>query len=841
MKKRVLSLVLTICMVLTLMSTVALAADMTALYIGSITEVTLPENGKYIYGGNEGGAGAAADTLAAIPTTATWYLHRDDTLTPKYTLTLNNFAYSGAGYSQTGYGIGIYAAGDLTIELVGVNSVTQAGGSLASYGIYAYGALTIQGSGSLSATGGTVTGDNNSHGIYSSGKITIKGSAQVTATGGSSQKDSYGLAGKSVSIEENAQVTAVAGTAPNSKIGIHGGTEGFTATGGTTMARGGLYAIFTDSSAYITADGMTITGSTDVAADIANLTAAVRSDSWRTIQVGGAEAKTVQITAPATYAYNTPAADTKNGVTATVSFDKNSPQAASTSITATVTLTGTAVAAGTHTIDLTSASDVTITPPSSLTKVVTAALTMTTTDKFVFTFTMPANAVDDLTLTHTFAAKLATPSTSFTATDADKGILSGVANGMKYKIDSGGWVNISSNADIDLTGLSACAISVVNKGDGSTTVDSDAQTITITKATTPTVAGKTDCTTAANNDGTLTGVTTLMEYKKSDAALWTDGTVSDITGLGNGTYYVRVKAAGTALASGNQELVIAAYVTPTPSYGSGSSYNYYTIKAAAGEGGSISSAGGASYREGQDKGFTVTPDEGYIVWDVLVDGVSVGPVSEYEFESIKKRHTIEAVFAKGDMANFKLTGEYAGYPDVDESKWYGTEHGDTVRDATLLGIVEGDSTGFRPEDGVKLSEVVKMAAVVWNTYYGSSYSFDQTEGAHWYDTYVNFAVKYGVIKADDFTDYERNATREEMAYIFAHALPESELAAISTTIPPDVAESDEYGAEIRILYAAGVLCGNDEAGTFTGKRGIIRAEAAAIITRMALPSVRSAE
>lgn len=607
---------------------------------------------------------------------------------------------------------------------------------MASYGIYAHGALTIQGSGRLSATGGNVTGNNNSHGIYSFNEITIKESAQVTATGGGSDRDSYGLAGESVSIEENVQVTAVAGTAPKSKIGIHGGSKGFTATGGTTLARGGLYAIFTDSSAYITADGMTITGSTEVAADIADLIEAERSDSWRTIQVSGAEAKTVRITAP--------------------------------------------------------------------------------------------------------AAKLATPSTSFTATDADKGILFGVADGMKYKIDSGEWVDIISSADIGLTGLSACAISVVNKGDGSTTVDSDAQTITITKATTPTVAGKTDCTTAANNDGTLTGVTSLMEWKKSDGT-WADGDGSAITGQTNGTYYVRVKATGTALASDNQELVIAAYVAPTPSHSSSSSYNSYTIKASAGEGGSISSAGGASYREGQDKGFTVTPDEGYIVWDVLVDGVSVGPVSEYEFESIKKRHTIEAVFAKGDMANFKLTGEYAGYPDVDESKWYGTEHGGTVRDATLLGIVEGDSTGFRPEDGVKLSEVVKMAAVVWNTYYGSSYSFDQTEGEHWYDTYVNFAVKYGVIKADDFTDYERNATREEMAYIFAHALLESELAAISTTIPPDVAESDEYGAEIRILYAAGVLCGNDEAGTFTGKRGIIRAEAAAIISRMALPSVRSAE
>ena len=94
---------------------------------------------------------------------------------------------------------------------------------------------------------------------------------------------------------------------------------------------------------------------------------------------------------------------------------------------------------------------------------------------------------------------------------------------------------------------------------------------------------------------------------------------------------------------------------------------------------------------------------------MLVDGVSVGLWRMMSLRTSKKRHTIEAVFAKGDMANFKLTGEYAGYPDLDEGKWYGTEHEGVIRNATLLGIVEGDGTGFRPEDGIKLSEVVKMA------------------------------------------------------------------------------------------------------------------------------------
>ena len=80
-----------------------------------------------------------------------------------------------------------------------------------------------------------------------------------------------------------------------------------------------------------------------------------------------------------------------------------------------------------------------------------------------------------------------------------------------------------------------------------------------TKPAVPTTPSATDCTTAENNGGTITGITADMEYKKSDAAEWTSGTGSDITGLSNGTYYVRIKATDTALASDNQMLTIAAY------------------------------------------------------------------------------------------------------------------------------------------------------------------------------------------------------------------------------------------------------------------------------------------
>ena len=155
------------------------------------------------------------------------------------------------------------------------------------------------------------------------------------------------------------------------------------------------------------------------------------------------------------------------------------------------------------------------------------------------------------------------PTATFTATGPDSGMLSGVDSGLKYQINSGAWTDITSNADVALTGLSACTINVVKKGNGTTTTDSPAQTITVTKAATPTGVTAVGCSTSSNNDGKLKNVTTAMEYQKSGAAAWTLGTGSDIVNLSDGTYLVRVKATGTVLASDNQTVVVAAYVAPT--------------------------------------------------------------------------------------------------------------------------------------------------------------------------------------------------------------------------------------------------------------------------------------
>ena len=75
-------------------------------------------------------------------------------------------------------------------------------------------------------------------------------------------------------------------------------------------------------------------------------------------------------------------------------------------------------------------------------------------------------------------------------------------------------------------------------------------------------------------------------------------------------------------------------------------YSYYTITASAGTGGTITPSGSCSIREWLDKTFTITPDSGYEIADVLVDGKSVGAQPSYTFKDVRSNHTISASFLK---------------------------------------------------------------------------------------------------------------------------------------------------------------------------------------------------
>lgn len=93
--------------------------------------------------------------------------------------------------------------------------------------------------------------------------------------------------------------------------------------------------------------------------------------------------------------------------------------------------------------------------------------------------------------------------------------------------------------------------------------------------------------------------------------------------------------------------------------GSSQQDTYCLVTATAGDGGTISPFGNVRVREGESLTFTITPDKGYVVSSVKVDGKSVGAVKSYTIMNIREDHTIAVVFRKGGSP---VSGDSGGLP-----------------------------------------------------------------------------------------------------------------------------------------------------------------------------------
>jgi hypothetical protein len=78
-------------------------------------------------------------------------------------------------------------------------------------------------------------------------------------------------------------------------------------------------------------------------------------------------------------------------------------------------------------------------------------------------------------------------------------------------------------------------------------------------------------------------------------------------------------------------------------------FDLRTVLASAGPGGGIIPFGEVEVIKDKNRTFTITPDSGYHIADVLVDGSSVGAVTEYTFENVTSNHTIEASFDSNEV------------------------------------------------------------------------------------------------------------------------------------------------------------------------------------------------
>ena len=227
------------------------------------------------------------------------------------------------------------------------------------------------------------------------------------------------------------------------------------------------------------------------------------------------------------------------------------------------------------------------------------------------------------------------------------------AGAVTYAVTDGtGKATIDANGVLTPVQVGAVTVTATKAGDDAyNDVTSAAVTVTITKATPTGVPGYTPVTGRGKTlrDAALTiegGSLSLkdgtLEWVDKDGNVLPDDTVIEA----GKSYKWRFTPADGNYAAISGKIVL--YSPAEDDTGHGNSHNYRTIMVTVRGNGSVSPSGWANVPIGGDQTFTITPDKGYAVAKVLIDGQSVGAVTSYTFRGITEGHTIEVIFMKAN-------------------------------------------------------------------------------------------------------------------------------------------------------------------------------------------------
>jgi len=138
----------------------------------------------------------------------------------------------------------------------------------------------------------------------------------------------------------------------------------------------------------------------------------------------------------------------------------------------------------------------------------------------------------------------------------------------------------------------------------------------------------------SNDTAFTTGLTQF--FAANNVTAFTDYTI--VPGV---NYYYRVFAVNGAGSSTPSNILQIIPVT-------------FTITASAGANGTITPSGAVVVASGASQAFTIAPNAGFVVADVLVDGVSAGVATAYTFTAVAADHTISATFAAAPPVTFTI-------------------------------------------------------------------------------------------------------------------------------------------------------------------------------------------
>ncbi|MDY3014214.1 MAG: S-layer homology domain-containing protein [Evtepia sp.] len=240
----------------------------------------------------------------------------------------------------------------------------------------------------------------------------------------------------------------------------------------------------------------------------------------------------------------------------------------------------------------------------------------------------------------------------------------------------------------------------------------------------------------------------------------------------------------------------------------------YRIEASAGPGGTISPEGIVRISQGGSQHFTITPNEGYKILDVVVDGKSVGPVDKYTFQNVRAWHTIEVTF----------TRQPASPGDTGVSNWLDTKN----HMAYLNGYPGGV---FAPQQNMTRAEAAQMFCnLLLEKNVPITVSFTDVNDNAWYAKAVNTLASLGMIQGVEGNRFEpdRAITRAEFTAI---AMRFTNGGTKGDNIFSDVHPGQWFYDAVVGSIQYGWINGYED-DTFRPNNTITRAEVAAITNRM---------
>lgn len=273
----------------------------------------------------------------------------------------------------------------------------------------------------------------------------------------------------------------------------------------------------------------------------------------------------------------------------------------------------------------------------------------------------------------------------------------------------------------------------------------------------------------------------------------------------------------------------------------------YAITATAGEHGLISPNGLVSVEENSNQTFTITPDTGYHIDDVLVDGTSIGAVSTYTFENVTSNHTISAIFEKDSSGGGGAHHPEAG--DGSDSDTYTIKaeagKGGSISPDGKVEVKYGKDQTFRMEadEGYEIKDVLvddeSVGAIDKYTFEDvrddhtievtfAKIGSDKTGVSAWLNTTDHMAYLNGY--TDGSFGVNAVMTRAEAAQMFYNLLLDQN--APVTVSFTDVPADAWYADAVHTLASLGMIEGMGD-GQFNPERSITRAEFTAIAMRFA--------